>query len=82
MFVEGRDTGTVPALERGRRLERKTRKRGEECDSEDTEAPKSASVSGLFMCLQGDGEGSAKHELYTPAQGAQNRKHEADRNRY
>lgn len=33
--------------------------------SEITEAPKSASLSGLFMCLQGDREAGAKQYLHT-----------------
>lgn len=59
------------------------KQRGQGCDSEITEAPESASVSGLFMRLQGDGEGRAKHWLHAEMhKGAQNRKHETDRDGY
>lgn len=68
------------SLEKGQRTERK---RGQGRDCEITEVPKSASVSGLFVCLQGDGEGRGKHQLHTELhKRPQNRNHVTDRHRY
>lgn len=76
---EDRDAGIAPAWKR----DREQRGREGRDVTVRSQVPKSASVSGLFVCLQGDGEGRGKHQLHTELhKRPQNRNHVTDRHRY